>query len=675
MEHPAGGLSEAQQKMLARPERREMPAQQKKILKWILIFFGMMVAFTVLSRAADSITVPMVTETGTAFASTLNFSFSAPGSAESISTLSIPGDEGYRVKEIPVTVGQKVKKGDVLVRFDEEYMQEKLDKAKTDLEKARLQERISNLEEGSDSATKLLEESKQKGLERELEDSNIIQFEKERDIEKAEQALLDAHEDLKKAEADLEKTKGKSQETLVKDADEEAKKAAKDWENAQIAYADAMQAANRAIEDARESYDKTVIGINNSVQSASNPEIGSRSDISSEGLVPGGRNQEGADDDDSNEDTNANNGSEGSDSPPSGMDAASIAQTMNDANKTLSRAQEDYNAAVFKAEKARSEAQQAFNDAQAKVSETRDKPLDEQDAVKTAEAAIETAKKTIKEKEDALQTAIEARDKQIQISDRSIEDKQEEVEEARESDLETQRKEALAAQKDALQSQVGQYDMLEKIDAVIDLEKMIAEGGELLAPQDGTVDKIDVTIGQTTAGGVAVQMSDASKGYRFKATTAAADAKNIKVGDKAMIIPSGETQSSAIEGAVIQSIQALSGEQAGQAEIVASLPATVTDGSLSGELKIEKSSGKYNTCIKASAIIGSNNRYSVLAIREKETILGKQNYVEEISVRVVARDTENIALEDGSIFAGEVIVVRATKPLSNNDRVRVQLTE
>lgn len=669
---PGHALSAAQQRSLSRPAKRQMPSQQKRVLKWILIFFALMIAFTIFSRAADSLTVPMVTETGSAFASTLNFKFSAQGMVEAKGSVNIPTEEGYRIKDILVSEGQSVKKGDVLVLFDQQALQEQLQKVKNDLAKAQLQEHINNFDDGSTDPT-LTEEEKRKALDRQMEDSNYSLLDKERAIEKAQELLhdsqeklLDTHQDLDNArqklsdaQADLEKAKGKSQTELIKDAQDKAKTASKDLENAQIKYADDLKAAGRALEDARDAYNQAYKQATTPVNN--NPPASSETDAEGQ-----------------NNDQNTMNVA-----PP--LEPLIDSDALNAANKAWARAQEDYSTALFKAEKDWVEAQQKHADAQGAVEEARTQPLDEQSAVQSAEQAIETAEQGIetaqtaiktaeqdvRDKERGIQEAIEARDKAILDSDRSIDDKMDDLQAAQKADSETLRKEALQEQKDAMQSQLGSFDMQEKIDAVRKVEAMIANGGEILAPQDGTIDKIEISTGQTTTNGVAIKMSDASKGYRFKAIAPTTDVKNIKQGDKATITPAGESRP--LEGILIESLRPLTGDQSGQTEIIATLPDTMTDAGLNGELKVEKQSGRYNTCVKASAIRGSENNYSVLVLRERPTILGKQSYVEEIKVRIVARDSNNVALEDGSLFNQENVVIRATKPLANNDRVRVQI--
>lgn len=627
-------LSDAQKKKLAKPEKREMPAQQKRVLKWIALFFGLMLAFAILSRAADSITVPMVTETATIFASTLNYKVTASGSIETVGAVSVPVEAGYRVSEIPVTEGQSVKAGDVLARFDQNYLQEKLTEAQDAVTKAELSERLKSISDSDADAYKETAEAKRKALEREMEDSSYTLQGKETAVQTAQEGVVTAREKLSNARLALDEALSKAREKIIKEADENLEKAQKTWIDAQIAYSDSVNSANRTFEDARTAYYKALTPATSSSDT--------------EGLEDGASS------------TVVDN-------------SAAIAE----AEKTWQRAQEDYSKSMFKAEKTKTEAESTYEKASQDVAEAQSKPLEEQTDVVTAQTAVDTAISDLSKAEDTVLEKIADRDSSQRTTERSLVDKVDAVSDAVEADMDAiskqARKDAIQAQKDSVQSQIDAFDMQEKYDKVEKIQKMIAGGGALLAPQDGTVTKISLTVGSETTAGTAVELGDVTKGYRFKATAQTTDVKLLKQGDNASILPAGS--STAVEGAVIESIRPLTGDKTGQSEIVASLPAKLQDAAVgtSGDLIVEKRSQKYNSCVKAAALMGTQNDRYVLVIREKQSILGVQNTVEKVSVRVLGQDSSNVALEDGSLSKQDQFVLASTRPLTDKERIRLQV--
>lgn len=117
--------------------------REKKALKYIIIFFVAMIVLTVVSRAADSVTVPRV-KTETMKSGTLPYSVSGEGKiaadTEQVAFLA-PGGKPVYV----VPVGTAVAEGDLLVKFDVEALQEKLGEAKAELTKLELSKQQESL--------------------------------------------------------------------------------------------------------------------------------------------------------------------------------------------------------------------------------------------------------------------------------------------------------------------------------------------------------------------------------------------------------------------------------------------------------------------------------------------------------------------------------------------------
>lgn len=625
-------------------EKHGMPKQQRRILKWILIFFGLMLLFTLLSRAADSVTVPKVT-VGSPVSNTLDFQVSASGVVEAKGEINLNMDEGYTVKEVLVNEGQEVKAGDILLTLDEEQMQKQLADAEKALTEAELDRRISALNQETLSEGSAYDEQ-QKLYQRTLTDAELSVLAEDRKIADAQDDLERSRMELGLAEAKYHQSQNKTYEQRVEEASETLKKAAKDKEDANIAYTDSQRSAMRSLNDARAAYEKAL------ANAAAPP-----SSAGVSGLDELQQLQEG---------DGGNNGSS--------YDPSAAADALREAEKAWARAQEDYNNALFKADRNIKEANEAFAEAEKKYSKLRDATeVEETESVQAADTALQNARKDVEAKEKALKDAEDAKNQKLLELERSQQDKLEDMEDALEKDRVSSKNKSIERQKDALNAQKADLAMQKLIDAVADAKKTIAGGGTLVAPKDGVITKINIAAGGKTTGESVMKMSDASAGYRFKVVMPTDDAKYVERGDKASIIPAGKQQG--VDGAVVESMRALTGENSGKTEIITSLPKDFTEAGLSATLKVEKQSSKYQVTVPNNTIMDEGNGRDsyVLVLREKETILGVEWFAEKRMVTVLEKDNKNTALQPGSLDSRDQIILTTSKPVQDGDRVRVEI--
>lgn len=119
---------------------------EKKILKWIILFFVGMMVLGIVSRAADSVTVPKV-QVQSPSRDSLTFQLSGEGklTADKEKIVFLPA--GGKLVSFSA-VGQQVKKGDTLAVFDTEDLKEKKKECEAEIEKQELaiqQETLSGI--------------------------------------------------------------------------------------------------------------------------------------------------------------------------------------------------------------------------------------------------------------------------------------------------------------------------------------------------------------------------------------------------------------------------------------------------------------------------------------------------------------------------------------------------
>ncbi|WP_373215676.1 hypothetical protein [Ruminococcus sp. 5_1_39BFAA] len=116
--------------------------RQKKIMKWFGIFFAVMMVFTVLSRAADSVNVAQV-QVKLIQNQMVTHKVTGTGKVVGIREQAVFAQENLKVEQVLVQEGQSVKKGDVMLKLSLDSIQEALKDKNDEIEELNL--RIKDL--------------------------------------------------------------------------------------------------------------------------------------------------------------------------------------------------------------------------------------------------------------------------------------------------------------------------------------------------------------------------------------------------------------------------------------------------------------------------------------------------------------------------------------------------
>lgn len=117
--------------------------RQKKIMKWFGIFFAVMMVFTVLSKAADSVNVAQV-QVKRIQNQMVTHRVTGTGKVVGIREQAVFARENLKVEQIFVQEGQKVKKEDVILKLSLDSIREALKEKNDEIEELDL--RIKDLE-------------------------------------------------------------------------------------------------------------------------------------------------------------------------------------------------------------------------------------------------------------------------------------------------------------------------------------------------------------------------------------------------------------------------------------------------------------------------------------------------------------------------------------------------
>lgn len=312
-----------------------------------------------------------------------------------------------------------------------------------------------------------------------------------------------------------------------------------------------------------------------------------------------------------------------------------------------------------------------------------------QEEINAAKAALEEAKNKLKEAQKAL---TQHNQNAVTKPDFDSEDMKKQAWEENKESLENNLKSAQYGKEDAQQ---GKQDALlnadrqledamtpEQADSTLqiyqmqlkqtkkDLEKykdISNNDGNVCMEKDGTITKINLTVGERTVDGTAIVCADAEVPFQFETTLTKEQKKYINQGD--------EIQLKTAKGKKDLQIDYLMEEEnnPGSYRAVVYLPEGDGVLGMSGTLTGSQLSESYQCCIPIDALYSENDgtRYFVYLIEERDGILGTELHAAVRYVKVLDQNDRYAALEDGSIGREESVIISADKEFGKNSVIRI----
>ncbi len=301
-------------------------------------------------------------------------------------------------------------------------------------------------------------------------------------------------------------------------------------------------------------------------------------------------------------------------------------------------------------------------------------------AKKAAEKSVEAAKKTIEDAKEGLEDAKEA-----------VEEAKQEVKE-QEGELQKTRQEIVAENgekaKEIEESRELSKEKLEVLKEQLiakkqekkELETLIKEEGLYRSEIAGTITRCGLEAGTTYAGGqAAFRIGTGRLVYQAQIDKEAEG--RVEAGDEVTLTFSGKSKGvTVLVSDLTQRVK--DGEEI--LELTAELPedGSISDGSISdgssdggyragrqASYTLEKRSDYYSYCIPLGALRENNDGHFVLVLRERDRILGKEQYVVQIPVTLLAVDGSFAAI-DGGISEQDEVITSSSRTLSEGDRIR-----
>ncbi len=599
---------------------------QIKAVKGLAVFLVIMFLLTVISRAADSLTIAKVNVID-ASSMAIAHNIEADGTITSNKDIAVSTAPGVRIDSVEVQEGHLVKAGDLLFQLDMDDLQKKLLEAQKEL---RVIEATASDKAANDA---IAEAEEQKARDRAYEDYDDS-------LREAAQAVKDAKRDMNDALSAYQKAKKESSGSSEEDSSvrDQLEKTVTEKTTALTEAQDQLTALKTTIIQEKEKTLKEQT--DQKIQELIEEEVSIRM-----------KEQETSDTSESGESSTTETRSE---EEIRKEVAAEIEETRADVEESL-----------------RSDVENEVDKKYAEKLKTL------QEAVEAAEAELADANNALAVYDDE-QAAAAANSKDSQLSElySAYEEKKAVYEESVKAYNET---------KKTADRGLEDMDTTEAIDTVTELtqddekelkelevkafQEVVDADGKVTAPSDGLVTKVNVTTGEVTTEDTAIRISDQKAGYRFTASITKADAKYLKAGDKISLEIGNDVT---VDNLPITKLE-MSSEDKDSYNVIADIPSKVTKISNFATMRVTRESERYYTCVPLNVLHSDGSNYFVYVVTTKESVLGSETTATKVDVEILDKNSEYAAI-DGFFDWDQQFVLSSNKTLNDGDRVRIQDT-
>lgn len=639
---------------------------KRNMWKALVLFFSIMFVLTIVSRAADSIIVPVVT-TETMQGNNLVYNIYGDGKVVSQDKMYQSVISGIRVDKIYVKSGDSVEKGDILFAYNIEDLVKSIQKIESEKEKIILQIKEKKLVRN------------QEHQEEESDNIDVLQMEYDKavdDLKMAKEALTTLKKEHKRNDKkSIEKLREEKEKELDKNTvsitqkKEELATLEKSNENENRKQELKIKTSKSSIDKKKE---KLTSILNNTYD---------KSNITKQQKAKLNEAQKAYEDALSqlfNYDTS--------------YSYEYRYKLYTEAEQEYEQMCKDFNMLIDK------EVQKIYDDLEAEY-EQATKEYDDLNGdyeVMLLNQADETSKlqdeiDSLEEINKSLLELINSIDEGKYIQDDLVKQQKVEVKAAKQDirekkyqvdraklNLENE-KERVNAPKKQLQdnseeiAQLGikslQIDLDNLEDEQLRLEQIKKEKGYCKASLTGNIISMDVVEGKPSGDNSVITIG--GKVSMYEAKVSSENGKYIEVGDQVTLTRNGKNDKVITQ---VESVQEGYSDDKQSVVIVKAIIPNDYDVKNSDvvEFSMQKVSSMYENCIPLQAVRGSGTDAFVYVITKKDTIMGERSVAEKRAVRVINKDSQTAVLDvTDTLSSTDVIIVSSNKIVNEGDNVRL----
>lgn len=616
---------------------------QSRAKQWLIIFFLIMILLTVLSRAADALTIAKVSVEFPK-RNNLVFNFNGDGVIEAKTENTVGTIDNIRVEQVYVEQGQRVNEGDSLFMLNLQDIKDKIFLIQNDIERNNIKLKQEDVTGKNETISE--EETAQIELNNKILDLETVINEQEYEVKIAEQNIEAAKEKLQKKEEQYNEALNKTSESLQKEKQDSFDTANFELEKTQLDYNEALKEAQREVQDLEKELDRlnnadtqgkvqyAIEQYNSVAENGSEEEIKAASDYLNKVLHGDGGIEE-----------HQNN--------------------ISDTKSKIDRAKEDVLLVKEKWEKEIKDKEEKLNKIKKDLDEIKNGTYDFESDIKAEQESVEAAKENLKDMERKLEEAKHIQAIKIETAQRNIKDAEIKLEQAKKKDKNIVQNEYNENKLANLRKESIKIDLKEKKIELKRLQQVLDADGLVFSPVDGVVSLVELKQGKRTSLENAVTISSKMEGYVYRGKIEKEKADYISIGDEMNVTLRGKEKGYPVK---VEGLNFTSDDE--NAEITASMPELDFVPGMSAKFEMEKKTESYPLCIPIGAIKEDTRGTFVLVMREKDSILGKENIAARIDVEILDKDSSKAAVR-GMLLGDDKIIVSSNKNIGEGDRIRV----
>ena len=189
--------------------------------------------------------------------------------------------------------------------------------------------------------------------------------------------------------------------------------------------------------------------------------------------------------------------------------------------------------------------------------------------------------------------------------------------------------------------------------------------GRICAKRGGLITDIYINTGGRTSDSAVMLLADDDVPCRFKAVLTQEQKKYVGLNDTISLKLDGSGK----EQELTVNYVAESSSASGSYEVYVDLPEGVGVPGLSGTMRHSEQGERHSCCVTPETVHTEGIRKYVYVVKERQGILGKEYYAEQINVRVLDENDSFVAVE-GALDSESLIISSSTKEVKNGDVVR-----
>lgn len=190
--------------------------------------------------------------------------------------------------------------------------------------------------------------------------------------------------------------------------------------------------------------------------------------------------------------------------------------------------------------------------------------------------------------------------------------------------------------------------------------------GQIRADKSGMVTDIYISTGGRTSDSAVMLLADDSVPCQFKTVLTQEQKKYVGLNDSVTLKLDGSSR----EKEAVVDYLSESSTMPGSYEVYINLPEGTGVPGLSGTMSHAEPGEKHSCCVTPPAVYKEGTRSYVYVVKERDGILGKEYYAEQVNVRVLD-ENENLVAVEGALDSDSLIISSATKAVKNGDVIRL----